>query len=605
MKKIFTLICALVGFAGAGNAATIDDVKVCQHSYVLVCDELGARPGKGALFGNDYFLDVAGGSTATNKGQVDLSQPGATTYVYKQGDEEITEAIPQYITDDVIAKYGADYAGPHYNWLRLKNAQDVIAMKLTAKSKVIMYLQGNNKIGKEARIPKIATDAKLENALNAAPDENHARTVSGYRWEYTVEDDGTYYFGSYNGDMFVSFIIIEANEAPGTPTVKVGDQTFENGLWFREVTCKANPATEEGSTEQIPTIVTYTTDGSAPTAASPIYTAPIKCYQDMTIKFQAYLDIDGTPHDEEGFICVGADTEANVNFSFDAPAISAEGAAVTITSPYEGAKNFYSVNGAEAVEGSSVTLTESATVSAYSEIVNGTYATFTTKSTTKDVYVLNPIKEKKTIAVIAGDVVLDEEATASSTTGEVYKIENGEISADKADFFVKDLTLKAVTDELYQAPEGNSRYIQMSNTNITFLVAADDVVNVKVITSKNSCKTLNPENDESVTTDRKNYVNVSGTTYGNDDVTAEGGNTIEFELTGAEGGSYYTFQKYSGTGNILISSIEFTYVGTTGINDVKAAKAENNAVMYNIAGQKVNNGFKGLVIKNGKKVVLK
>ena len=72
MKKIFTLICALVGFAGAANAATVDDLAVLKHSYVLVCDELGARPGKGSLFGNDHFLDVTGGSTATNKGQVDL-----------------------------------------------------------------------------------------------------------------------------------------------------------------------------------------------------------------------------------------------------------------------------------------------------------------------------------------------------------------------------------------------------------------------------------------------------------------------------------------------------------------------------------------------------
>ena len=84
----------------------------------------------------------------------------------------------------------------------------------------------------------------------------------------------TIYIGSYNGDMFVSYVIVEANEAPGTPSVKVGDQTYEDGLWFREVTCKANDATEEGSDEKIPTIVTYTTDGSAPTAASPVYTAP-------------------------------------------------------------------------------------------------------------------------------------------------------------------------------------------------------------------------------------------------------------------------------------------------------------------------------------------
>ena len=338
MKKIFTLALALMGFAGVANAANVDDLAVLKHSYVLVCDNLGARPGKGVLFGDNHFLDVNGGTTATNKGKVDLSQPGPTTYDDGKG---TVEDIPQYITEDIIAKYGTDYAGAHSNFLRLKNEQDVIALKLTAKSKIIIFEQGNNKVGKDARIPCIAKsvdDIKSKKGLNAAPDANHPRTVSGFRWEYTVDDDGLYYIGSYNGDMFVSFIIIEANEAPGTPTVKVGEQKFEGGLWFREVTCKANDYTMEGTDVGIPTIVTYTTDGSTPTAASPVYNGPIKCYKDMTVKFQAYQDW-GTGADE-GFICANADNEANVAFLFDAPTISTDGANVTVTSPYEGAENY-------------------------------------------------------------------------------------------------------------------------------------------------------------------------------------------------------------------------------------------------------------------------
>ncbi len=41
----------------------------------------------------------------------------------------------------------------------------------------------------------------------------------------------------------------------------------------------------------------------------------------------------------------------------------------------------------------------------------------------------------------------------------------------------------------------------------------------------------------------------------------------------------------------------------TGINSISANT--NNGVMYNLAGQKVNNGFKGLVIKNGRKMMVK
>ena len=602
MKKIFTLIIALMGFAGAANAATLDDLAVLKHSYVLVCDNLGARPGKGVLFGDNHFLDVTGGSTATNKGQVDLSQPGATTYDDGKGN---VEDIPQYITEDIIAKYGADYAGPHYNWLRLKNAQDVIAMKLTAKSKVIMYIQGNNKVGKEARIPKIATDAKLENALNAAPDENHARTVSGYRWEYTVADDGLYYIGSYNGDMFVSFIIIEANEAPGTPTIKVGEQKFENGLWFREVTCKSNDMVEEGSTEKIPTVVTYTTDGSAPTAASTKYTEPIKCYKDMTVKFQAFMDFgDGQPSDD--FICPNADNEGSVSFLFEAPAINVDGAQFSIVSPYaeQNGKNYFTLAAdgqvSEAVQGDGATLDLSATVSAYTIIANGEYGEFKSFSASKDVYVLNPIKEKKTIAIASADVVVDEEATEASTDGTtVYKVENGSLTADKKDFFVKNLTFGVLKDAKaqYQVPEGQEAYIQMSNTNIVFQVAEGDSVVVKVVCSKNSCKNLDADDaaedklDNGCTPDRQCYVNVSGTNYCLTD--AEGkhtndlklypdANVFEFGL----GAGTWTFQKYSGTGNILISSIEITPAAAAPAAEPWAAPETERAVnkTYDLAG---------------------
>ena len=580
-----------MGFAGASNAATVDDLEVLKHSYVLVCDDLGARPGKGVLFGANHFLDVTGGTTATNKGQVDLS---------------VVDGNEGYVTQEIVDKYGADYAGPHYNWLRLKNAQDVIAMKLTAGTKLIIFEQGNNKSGTEARIPKIAKSADLSDALNPAPDADHPSTVAGFRWEFTVNDDGLYYLGSYNGDMFVSFIIVEANEALGTPQVKVGDQVYQDGLWYREVSVKAVEA------DGLPTIVTYTTDGSTPTASSPLYKEPIKCYQDMTLKFQAYMDLgDGTA--SEDAIMPNADNEANVSFSFDAPAIEAEGANVTIVSPYENARNFLSLDGTEsgAEELSQVTLDESATIYAYSLIENGDYGTFKSKSTTKDVYVLNPIKEKKTIAVTAGTAVIDEEATASSTTGEVYKVEGGEISADKKDFFVKNLTFKALAgnDAQYQVPAGQEAYIQMSNTNISFLVAEGDSVNVKVICSKNSCKNLAADDaeDGSAVSDRMCYVNVSGTNYGGEDLKLNpDGNVIEFGLKGAEGGSIFTFQKYSGTGNIMISSIEITPATAT---PVLADFADGNYYLINVSSEKAwgagnSWGTQGSLVKHPEYVTL-
>ena len=256
-------------------------------------------------------------------------------------------------------------------------------------------------------------------------------------------------------------------------------------------------------------------------------------------------------------------------------------------------------------------------------------------------YVLNAIKEKKTINV-SGNAVVDEEATATSTTGTIYMIENGAITTDKMDFFVKNLTFAALANDdaaksQYQVPAGQEAYIQMSNTNITFLVPAGQKVKVSVVCSKNACKNIDAADaaeDKLVngcTPDRQCYVNVSGTNYCLTD--AEGNvtndlklypnaNKFSFELEGGkytttkdeEGNesttfqaadTYYTFQKYSGTGNILISSIEIEPNGAAGIAIVNAADKTANGAIYNLAGQKVDASFKGIVIMNGKKMIQK
>ena len=199
MKKILSLLSLLMLCVVGVNAASIDDVKVCEKSYVLCFDDWNengsAKPGKGQLFGDGYFLDVTGGSVATNKGKVNLSV--------------LNEADNNHVTQYIVDTYGADYPDDHLNSWRLKNNQDVIAMKVIAGSKLIFFLQGNNKNGTAARIPKIATDAKLENALNAAPDETFPTTDEGFRYEWTASDDLTIYIGSYNGDMFLSYLIVE------------------------------------------------------------------------------------------------------------------------------------------------------------------------------------------------------------------------------------------------------------------------------------------------------------------------------------------------------------------------------------------------------------
>ena len=44
---------------------------------------------------------------------------------------------------------------------------------------------------------------------------------------------------------------------------------------------------------------------------------------------------------------------------------------------------------------------------------------------------------------------------------------------------------------------------------------------------------------------------------------------------------------------------------TNGINAINANSLETNAPLFNLAGQKVTKSYKGVVIQNGRKMVLK
>ena len=565
MKKVFTLLFGLLGLAGTLQAATIDEVNVCKHSYVFVADEVTnngtVKPATNTLVGDGYFLLCGSDKTKTvaaNKGTFDLSVVDG-----------------ELVTEEIAAKYG-EY-GSHLNSLRLKLKQDVIGLKVTANSKVIVFYENNNVPDK--RFPHFCTEPD-----NTKTFADQGTRVTGTlnskgvgRAEWIAPDDVTLYICA--GDQIhVSYIIVEAKEAPGTPQVKVGAQTYAEGLWYREVTCK--PTIVDG----LPTVVTYTTDGTEPTAASTVYKEPIKCYKDQIVKFQAYIDAEGNSSPIEELKAEGADYEVPVSFSFDAPALTADGATFTITSPYEGAKNYYSVDGAEAVEGNGTTLTESATVTAYTQIVNGEYTTFTTKSVTQDVYVLDPVKVNKTL-LVTGTAVVDEEATAESTTGTVYKVENASVDYDKKDFFFKDVEYAAIANAdaakaKYQSTEGQEAYIKMNNTRISFSVAAGDSVDVIVVCSKNSCKNID-ETDEDVNAEnskvadnRKCFINVDGTNYGGVDLKLNPeGNIVKFGL----GAGIHTFQKYSGTGNILVSSINIIPVDKSAIDTLRADEAQTAA----------------------------
>jgi hypothetical protein len=71
------------------------------------------------------------------------------------------------------------------------------------------------------------------------------------------------------------------------------------------------------------------------------------------------------------------------------------------------------------------------------------------------------------------------------------------------------------------------------------------------------------------------------------------GKTVETKLAVSNAGWYYVYNLVLGTKETL-----------AGIAPVKAEKA-GNGLIYNLAGQRVDASYKGLVIKDGKKMIQK
>jgi len=152
------------------------------------------------------------------------------------------------------------------------------------------------------------------------------------------------------------------------------------------------------------------------------------------------------------------------------------------------------------------------------------------------------------------------------------------------------------------------------NLNLTSELAAGDKIAItgyrnKDVEGKKSGALLKFEKGETtVTTDADGtglqFVNINAAVEG----TAEYGtapNTITLDVPAdAAGSKVVTMTRAQTATNLFITKIVITRGGEAGINNVTVAEAENGAA-YNLAGQKVADDFKGVVIKNGKKMIQK
>ncbi len=190
--RLSLLLIVLMSMVGV-KAATVDDLVLLDQNYVLVCDELGARPGSGVLFGDNHFLDVKGGQVNdTSKGVVDLS---------------VVDGV--IVTQELADKYGS--YGSHKNFLRIKQGQEVISFKIAAGAKVIIFENNNNKYdsdGNPERYPVIYADAELSTPLSDVSNVVAAQE-SIARFEWIADETRTVWLSTYGTDQYISYIIIE------------------------------------------------------------------------------------------------------------------------------------------------------------------------------------------------------------------------------------------------------------------------------------------------------------------------------------------------------------------------------------------------------------
>lgn len=89
-------------------------------------------------------------------------------------------------------------------------------------------------------------------------------------------------------------------------------------------------------------------------------------------------------------------------------------------------------------------------------------------------------------------------------------------------------------------------------------------------------------------------------------------NNQELEMTSEKDGkNVYKFYNWTGVSKKVVlnvkkaflRSVTITRVSATGIKNVQTIEVNENAPIYNLAGQRVSKDYKGVVIQNGKKFV--
>ena len=209
----------------------------------------------------------------------------------------------------------------------------------------------------------------------------------------------------------------------------------------------------------------------------------------------------------------------------------------------------------------------------------------------------------------------DEPAATSSKI--IFSKEDGTADAIKTEYNVNDFKMTYVDTNNKAAVDANSQYFGTaeayenykarfktgaksdSKSNITLTIPATGTLKIAVRSASGSA------------TDRNLVLTQSGTELYNQIVKDADAVSVNIEGEDKKVFPYVTVEVAAGTVEVTypggaLNFYAFELLTSTGIQQTIApVKVIENNVIYNLAGQKVNESYKGIVIKNGKKYIQK
>lgn len=379
---------------------------------------------------------------------------------------------------------------------------------------------------------------------------------------------------------------IEVTYTPNgdTPTPTLAAPVISGETPFTETTTVTITA-DEGAT------VYYTTDGQTPDdRAGTQYTAPFTISETTTVKAIAYKDNLESTVAEKVFTKQGAVTTTGNG---------------TIGNPYTVA-DAIALNAANALPEDSAYYT--GVIRYIREVDTGTYgnATYSIAASTD---------ATDTLYVYRGYYLQNKKFTSADQ----IKVGDNVVVKGKLVFF-RNTTLELgqrnyiyslngkTTDDTPVEPKDTANYTVAEASAI--LAAGTETSDVVYVTGKIS------QIDE-VSTDFGNatyYISDDGTTtaqlevfrgkyLNNEKFTAEDQIKVGDEVKLA--GVLKNYTKNDTTTPEITNSYIVSLKSATGINAVKTVTIDDNSPIYNVAGQRVGKDYKGLVIQNGRKFILK